>query len=105
MPGPSAELMPNISVLSEFPIQIAVSRVGVYPIASTSCRLSVVPVFSAAGRPIVVNGPKTNEPCTGSVLSLRMLVMTHAYRSSMTCLDSGFDAKSFTTLPLLSTIL
>ena len=64
----------------------------------------MVPVFSAAGRPIVVNGPNTNDPRTGSVLSFRMFVMIQAYRSSMTCLVSGFVVKSLTILPLLSTI-
>ena len=69
--------MPRISELSEFPIQIAVRRWGTNPIASTSCRLSVVPVFSAAVRPIVVHGPNTKEPC-GLVLSFRMSSMIQA---------------------------
>ena len=71
--------MPCISELSEFPIQIAVSRCGTHPIASTSWRLSVVPVFRAAVRPIFVNDEKTNEPFGPvSVLSFRMLAMTQA---------------------------
>ena len=84
--------MPRISVLSEFPIQIAVSRWGTQPIASTSFWSSVVPVLSPAGRPIDVKGAKTKEPFgPKSVLSLRMSAMIQAWRWSSTRRPSGLE--------------
>ena len=57
------------------PIHTPVTSVGVKPTAYTSFRLSVVPVFSPAGRPMFVNPPKMKSR-SGWVVSLRMSTIT-----------------------------
>ena len=101
-PGPIAEEMPYICELSELPIHTAVSSCGTYPTASTSRRLSVVPVLSAAVRPMLVQEPKI-ALVFGSVMSFSMSVISHDSCGEIACVPSGCD-QSRTTLPSLSSM-